>query len=93
MIEKYRMKELEAQYLADFLGKILKWEPKDRPSAREMLKHPWLKMAPQFDTKISRRESREYRRVNGYVVSPSRKASSTPSVEEKKKDRPSEEPV
>lgn len=50
-------------------------------------------MAPQFDTKISRRESREYRRVNGFVVSPSRKASSTPSVEEKKEDRPSEEPA
>ena len=33
LIEKYRMRELEARALADFLEKILKWEPKDRPTA------------------------------------------------------------
>jgi len=39
LVEKYRMMDFEAEVLADFLGKILKWEPKDRPSAQEMLGH------------------------------------------------------
>jgi serine/threonine-protein kinase SRPK3 len=43
LIEKYRMRETEARYLADFLGKMLKWEPRDRPSAQQMLRHPWFK--------------------------------------------------
>jgi hypothetical protein len=33
LIEKYRLREFEARGLADFLGTILKWEPKDRPTA------------------------------------------------------------
>lgn len=71
LIEKYRMRELEAKYLSDFLGQMLKWEPKDRPTAQQMLSHPWFKMAPRDDTKLSRREAREYRRTNGYEVSDS----------------------
>ena len=37
LVEKYRFIDLEARYLSDFLLKILKWEPKDRPTAQEML--------------------------------------------------------
>ena len=66
LIEKYRMLDLEATMLADFLGNMLQWEPKDRPTAQEMLSHPWLKMMPRYDTKISRKESREYRKIHGY---------------------------
>ncbi len=73
------MLDFEAEMLADFLGKILKWEPKDRPTAQEMLSHPWLKMIPRYDTKISRRESREYRKLNGYEVSASAPSSSSGS--------------
>ena len=82
LIEKYRMLDLEATMLADFMGKILQWEPKDRPTAQEMLSHPWLKMMPRYDTKISRKESREYRKIHGYQMSPSKKSSSSPSSEE-----------
>ena len=82
LIEKYRMLDLEATMLADFMGKILQWEPKDRPTAQEMLSHPWLKMMPRYDTKISRKESREFRKIHGYQMSPSKKSSSSPSSEE-----------
>ena len=82
LIEKYRMLDLEATMLADFMGKILQWEPKDRPTAQEMLSHPWLKMMPRYDTKISRKESREYRKIHGYQMSHSKKSSSSPSSEE-----------
>ncbi len=68
--------------LSDFLTKILKWEPKDRPSAEEMLQHPWLKMIPRYDTKISRQECREYRKIHNYEVSPSKESSSSSSEEE-----------
>ena len=75
MIEKYRFRELEARFFADFLLQMLRWEPKDRPSAHQMLKHPWLKMQPREDWKLSRRELKEFKRVNGFKVSPSRKSS------------------
>ncbi|CDW77938.1 serine threonine protein kinase [Stylonychia lemnae] len=66
LIEKYRLREFEATELTDFLMKMLKWEPKDRATAQEMLQHPWLKMMPNYSTKMSRRELREFKRVNKY---------------------------
>ena len=59
------MKETEAQFLADFLEKMLKWNPKDRPKAREMLSHPWIKMAPEYNAYMSREFAREWRQANG----------------------------
>jgi serine/threonine protein kinase len=75
------MLDFEAEMLADFLGKMIKWEPKDRASAREMLKHPWLKMQPRYETKMSRNEVKEFKRLHGYHVSPS-SSSDTESVKE-----------
>lgn len=43
-----------------------------------MLAHPWLRMAPHYDTKVSRRELREWKKVHGHTVSSS-------SSEERKK--------
>jgi len=54
LTEKYRLKHLEAQLLADFLGKMLRWSPSDRPSAREMLKHPWFKMPVDYHSYMSK---------------------------------------
>ena len=71
--------------MADFLTKILKWEPKDRPSAEEMLQHSWLKMRPNYHTHMSRRELREFKKCKGYSVSPSRK--SDEEEDEKKNDK------
>jgi hypothetical protein len=31
----------------------LKWYPSDRPSAQEMLSHPWLSMPDEYSYKMS----------------------------------------
>lgn len=46
--------------LADFLMSILKWYPKDRPSAREMISHPWLTMPDDYDYKMKEKEYKVY---------------------------------
>ena len=44
--------------LADFLMKILKWYPADRPSAQEMLDHPWFTMPDNYNYKMSEMEQK-----------------------------------
>ena len=44
LMEKYKIKEAEAQAFADFLTPMLEWEPEKRASAQKMLEHPWLNM-------------------------------------------------
>lgn len=39
--------------LADFLLKILKWHPKDRPTAQSLLEHPWLSMPDNYVYKMT----------------------------------------
>ena len=56
MLEKYRFKELEAHNFADFLLLMLTWEPEKRASAQEMLNHPWLRMADDYDFKVDNEE-------------------------------------
>ena len=52
-MEKYHFKEKEAQALTDFMMPMLEYYPERRASARELLRHPWLKMPADFDYKIS----------------------------------------
>ena len=42
LIEKYNFNEQEAQGLYDFLSLIFNYFPDERPSAKELLSHPWL---------------------------------------------------
>ena len=49
LIEKYNFKTDEAQALHDFLSQLLEYFPEKRPSAKNMLSHPWLNMPPNFD--------------------------------------------
>ena len=44
--------------LADFLMKILQWYPADRPSAQEMLDHPWFTMPDNYNYKMSEMEQK-----------------------------------
>ena len=74
LIEKYRLRDFEAEALADFLLKMLQWDPKKRATAQQMLNHHWLKMIPNYNTKMSRREKKEYLRVHKYSVSSSKKS-------------------
>ncbi len=70
-VTKYRMRELEAEGLADFLSKCFAWEPKDRWSASKLLDHWWLKMIPNYNTHMEPGEAREYKRIYGLKCSPS----------------------
>ena len=63
LTEKYRLRPLEARALADFLLKMLKWVPAERATAQEMLNHYWFKMVPQYDTKMSKREMKEFKQL------------------------------
>ena len=56
LIEKYRIKEDEAQSLADFLLPMLDWNHETRISAQEMLKHPWLDLPDNYDFKYTDRQ-------------------------------------
>lgn len=57
LVEKYRIKEEQAQGLADFLLPMLDWNHETRATAEEMLKHPWLESTNNsVDFKYSDRE-------------------------------------
>jgi len=90
LVEKYRMRPMDAIFLSNFLERMLKWDPKDRPSAEEMLNDPWLKMQPEFETYIPRTHLREYKKatVPGYEWSESSESSES---ESDKEDAPGEE--
>ena len=71
LLETYRLRDLEAKSLADFLEKMLKWNPSDWWTARKLLDHHWLKMIPNYNTHMERDEQHEYKRVNRMECSPS----------------------
>jgi len=56
LVEKYKIKESEANQLADFLLPMLSWDHENRATAQQMLKHPWLDMPDNYDFKYSQRE-------------------------------------
>jgi serine/threonine protein kinase len=55
-MEKYRIKESEAQGLTDFLMPMLDYFPERRATAQEMLSNPWLNMPSNFDFQMTERE-------------------------------------
>jgi serine/threonine-protein kinase SRPK3 len=61
--EKYMMKPIEAYLLARFLDRMIKWNPRDRPQAHEMLDDPWLKLQDDWDPFVSRRHQREIKKA------------------------------
>jgi len=70
-VERFRLRDLEARGLSDFLTKCMAWEPKERWTAAQLLDHYWLKMIPNYNTHMSRAELREYKRTNHMECSPS----------------------
>ena len=64
MLEKYRLRDSEARLLTDFLEPMLRWKPKDRLSAREMLNHPWLKEKDEYNVWMSKNHLKEFKIVN-----------------------------
>jgi len=54
----------ESRGLSDFLMCMLKWKPKDRASAREMLNHPWLKMSDEYGVWMIKEHLKEFKITN-----------------------------
>ena len=52
LVEKYRLKDTEALFLARFLERCIKWNPKDRASAQDLLSDPWIMMQPRYDARM-----------------------------------------
>lgn len=46
LVEKYDFNERDANDLADFLVPILDFVPEKRPTAAQLLQHPWLNAGP-----------------------------------------------
>ena len=57
---KYYFKENEAQALNDFIMPMLEYYPEKRATARQMLKHPWLKMPSNFNYFMNEEEIKKY---------------------------------
>ncbi len=55
-MEKYRLKEAEAQGLTDFLLPMLEYYPERRATAQQMLSHYWLNMPSNFEHLMNERE-------------------------------------
>ena len=55
-MEKYRIKEEEAQSFSDFLVPMLEWYPNKRATAQKMLEHPWLNMNANYEYKYTEKE-------------------------------------
>jgi len=64
LIEKYRLKPSEADSLSKFLERMLKWKPKDRHTARELLDDPWLKENDEYSVWLSKNYLKEYKLVH-----------------------------
>ena len=78
LVKKYNFKEKEAKAFSDFLMPMLEYYPDKRASARELLKHPWLNMPPDFDYKISEIEIEKKKMIESNLIKDEN--------EEKKKD-------
>ena len=46
LVEKYDFSEQDANDMADFLTPILDFVPDKRPSAAQLLQHPWINATP-----------------------------------------------
>jgi hypothetical protein len=56
LMEKYRIKEEEADSFAEFLVPMLEWYPHKRATAQQMLSHKWLNLPANYDYKYTDRE-------------------------------------
>lgn len=60
MIEKYKLKEKEAQEFADFLLPMLEFFPDRRITAQNALKSSWFNMPPNPEFRMDEKEFKEY---------------------------------
>ena len=61
LLEKYRLKDCESRSLTSFLSAMLKWKPKERATARDLLDHPWLREADDYSVWMSKPHLKEFK--------------------------------
>jgi serine/threonine protein kinase len=91
LTEKYRVRWGEAYFLAKFLMRMLKWNPKQRHSAKDLLEDPWFRMADNYDTVMPRAYHREWRQAYDDDYSSSSESSSGSSGSNKSSNGEGEE--
>ena len=62
--EKYKFKLSDAKAFADFLMPMLHWDPEQRASAQQMLKHPWLSEESNYDTKMTEEDLQKKKQMD-----------------------------
>ena len=75
LMDKYRLTYFDAYFLSRFLLKMLKWNPKERASAQEMLEDPWLRMQPEYETYVGKTYYKEWK----HATDPNYESSSSSS--------------
>jgi hypothetical protein len=56
LMEKYGFKDSEAKAFSEFLKLMLEFQPERRASAEECLRHSWLTLPSEYNTKMSEEE-------------------------------------
>jgi serine/threonine-protein kinase SRPK3 len=64
LLEKYRLSDPEARSLSSFLEAMLRWKPKDRATARDLLSHRWLAEADEYGVWMSKGQLKEHKIVH-----------------------------
>jgi serine/threonine-protein kinase SRPK3 len=81
LMEKYALKEFEADMFSNFIDCMLQWRPRDRARPRELLKHNFLKMQPSYNFQMSREQHQKFRREKNVSKSSSSSHSNCSSSE------------
>ena len=89
LVEKYRIKDTEAYFLAKFLERCLKWNPRDRASAQSLLDDPWMKMDANYEARMDHELYDEWMKANDPNYEPS--GSSSSGSHDRSGDNPSGE--
>ena len=66
LVQNHHLKENEAQALWDFLKPMLEYYPEKRISARELLRHPWLKMPNVDNGKLNNYDTQRLALIEDY---------------------------
>lgn len=82
LVEKYRVKDTEALFLARFLERCIKWNPKDRATAQQLMDDPWLKMHPDYDARMDPTLYEEWMRCVDPAYQPSNSSSDSKDRDE-----------
>ena len=91
LLEKYRLKDKEAETLSSFLSCMLQWRPKDRMSARDLLQHPWFKETDDYGVWMNKEHLKEFKIVNnksfpGYLTKLRAEKAAREEVEKKRQE-------